>query len=47
MRKDEEVYKLNKRGLTPQQIAEKMGISEENVRSRLLSLHDRGKDVRW
>lgn len=47
MGKDEEVYKLNKQGLTPQQIAERMGISEENVRSRLLRLHDREKDVRW
>ena len=46
MGKDEEVYKLNKQGLAPQQIAERMGISEENVRSRLLRLHDRGKDVR-
>lgn len=47
MGKDEEVYKLNKQGLALQQIAERMGISEENVRSRLLRLHDRGKDVRW
>jgi len=44
---DEKVYKLNKQGLTPQQIAEKLGISEENVTKRLLRLHDKGRDVSW
>jgi len=49
----EEVEKLAKKGKTVKEIAKKLDISEENVRSRLLKALDRGKikklpkDWRW